>query len=194
VDEIRKRPRLWTIFLGGAIAVLIVQNILLVLKTQEQSRVIEDLNQTVSHLTQIKVGDSLSVFTAMDLDSSFIPVESLMREKKLLLLVFTTWCHYCKENMDEWNRLVKELAGERLEIVGISPDSIYKIRQYKSLVRVDFYVISLANDFGAMKKNKLLSFPKMVIVDTTGTVTRVWSGVLNEERRKAILDDIRRIL
>jgi peroxiredoxin len=140
------------------------------------------------------VGDSLSVFTAMDLDSSFIPVESLMREKKLLLLVFTTWCHYCKENMDEWNRLVKELAGERLEIVGISPDSIYKIRQYKSLVRVDFYVISLANDFGAMKKNKLLSFPKMVIVDTTGTVTRVWSGVLNEERRKAILDDIRRIL
>jgi len=194
MNPLKNRPRLPVTLLVLVIVVLMVQNFFLVTKTSEQRETIDQLNQQIDHFTQVKAGDSISSFIALNLDSSLAFIEPGMDSKRVLLLVFTTWCNACEQNMGQWNLLVNELSQQDVHILGLSPDSLYKIRDYSRRVSVSFPVYSVVNDFSVMKKHKLLSFPKTLLIDNMGVVLRVWSGILDDEKRQDITTAVKRRL
>ncbi|MDH4069345.1 MAG: thioredoxin family protein [Ignavibacteria bacterium] len=146
---------------------------------------IEELNRTIDHLTQIATGDTVRSFTALTEDSALVIVDPKIKDQKMLLLVFATWCKACKGNMHQWNLLADSLIGY-VNLVGLTSDSLFRIHQYKTEAQMRFETYSVAHDFNIMKRHKLLSFPKTILVDTTGIVLNVWTGTLSDPMRSHI--------
>jgi peroxiredoxin len=179
----KNRPHLWTLLFGVALVVLIVQNFLLVRKLDERMKEIESLRQALTSRNLMSEGDSISAFVALDLDSSLVRIIRPSQSEFRLLLVFTTWCHFCRENMDQWNWLVQETSGENVLIVGLSPDPLYKIKEYLMRVQLAFPVYSVSNDSSIMTKYRWMSFPQTILVDSAGMVMKISGGLLSTETR-----------
>jgi peroxiredoxin len=183
VTKEKHRPHLWAILFGVVFVVLMVQNFLLVRKNDERMKEIESLRQLLNSRNLMSEGDSVSSFVVLDLDSSLVTIIQPDQNKLKLLLVFTTWCHFCRENMDQWNWLVQETSGENVLIVGLSPDPLYKIKEYLMRVQLAFPVYSVSNDSSIMTKYRWMSFPQTILVDSAGMVMKISGGLLSTETR-----------
>jgi peroxiredoxin len=179
----KNRPHLWTLLFGVALVVLIVQNFLLVRKLDERMKEIESLRQALTSRNLMSEGDSISAFVALDLDSSLVRIIRPSQSEFRLLLVFTTWCHFCLENMAQWNQLVQETSSDNVLIVGVSPDPLYKIREYMIRVHPAFPVYSVSNDSSLLKRYEWNMFPQTILIDSAGVITRIAGGLLSSETR-----------
>jgi len=179
------RSRLLIILLCVVIVIMMVQNYFLVRKNDELVKRVERLIDETNRQAIMQGGDSVRPFAVMKLDSTFVVIDPTMKGKKLFL-VFTTWCHACLQNMPEWTKLLKEIPRGDLNIVGLSSDLPYKIKEYRSKVNLSFPVYSTANDSTMMKKYKLLLVPQTILMDSSGLVIKVWPGVLSNEAKEEI--------
>lgn len=190
METTKKRPRLVTILLVVVIVIMMVQNYFLVRKNDQNVKRVNALMEEINRLTLMNPGDSIHAFTALDMDSLFVVIDPSAENKKKLFLVFTTWCGACLQNMPQWNELLKGVSQKHVQVIGICPDPLYKIKEYRSTVNLSFPVYSIANDSSVMKKYKMLSVPQTILIDSSGLVVKVWPGVLendaSEEIKKAI--------
>ena len=178
----------WTLPLLITILIVMgVQNFFLVRKNENYLKQIKKLSADVDRLTLLTPGDSLHAFAALSEDSSYIVIDPGKGIHKKLLLVFTTWCHACLKNIDQWNQLAGEVSSATVEVIGLCPDSLGKLKAYKDQNNLQWPVFSLVPDSSTLRKYKFTSFPQTILLDSNGVVQGLWGGTLSDDTRREIV-------
>lgn len=115
-----------------------------------------------------------------------IPEVDWSKNGRTLVLAISTQCHFCKESSPFYRRLEKEV-GNGLKVVAVLPQSAAEAEQYlkDEGVHVDqVKQVSLGN-IG------IRGTPTLLLVDSKGIVTRVWSGRLLDQEQDQVLNALR---
>jgi thiol-disulfide isomerase/thioredoxin len=106
----------------------------------------------------------------------------------LVVNFFAEWCVNCIQEMPDFEAVSQELAGE-VGFLGISIDR----GSAEALALVD--ATGVTYDVGWDPGEELyahfrgLAMPTTAFVDASGTITRVWSGVLDAETLREKIDE-----
>jgi len=97
-----------------------------------------------------------------------------------VLFVFSTSCQYCKASLPAWKQIAAELAAsERVEVVGVSLDSVEATRRYLGKHGIDLPVVSLTNQrLQALYRAGIT--PQTLIVDGDGKVSYARIGAVTD--------------
>ena len=130
----------------------------------------------------LKTGDYFSLENLEPLSQDY----ELDVTKRQLVLVFNTTCHFCKQNLYWWNRIIEKNTDKDISIVGISLHSFEKTKAYVGENGLDFPIVCARNSKKFLRENKLNGVPTTLLRDQDGQVERVWRGLLSE----TIIDEI----
>jgi hypothetical protein len=170
--------------------IMMVQNYLLVKRSDEDAKTIARLKHSIYDAQVMTKGDSITSFAAWSLDSTRVIIEPRRGIEQKLFLVFTTTCQACLRNMPNWNQLSNVLSHSNVSLTGLCQDSIFKIHQYRRTNEIDFPVYSIVNDTIVQWKYKFQLFPQTVLTDSLGKVLKVWAGALTDSAMSAIKDSV----
>lgn len=104
-----------------------------------------------------------------------------------LVLAISTQCHFCKESTPFYRRLEQEV-GKRIKIIAALPQPVADAEQYLKGegVRVDQVKQISPMALGVR------GTPTMLLVNSGGVVTRVWSGKLPPEEQDQVLSILKK--
>jgi thiol-disulfide isomerase/thioredoxin len=115
---------------------------------------------------------------------------SQWRNTVLILNFWATWCEPCREEVPALLRVQAKYAANRVQVVGISIDSVDKVRQFADEFRVTYPLVigSIAViDVTRRLGNKAAGLPYTVVMDRSGRVVTTHLGAISEaELEKAI--------
>lgn len=103
---------------------------------------------------------------------------------------WATWCEPCREEVPALVRVQAKYAANGVQVVGISVDSVDKVRQFANEYRIEYplvigsiAVIEVTRRLG----NKAAGLPYTVVMDRSGRVVRTHLGAISEaELERAI--------
>ncbi len=97
-----------------------------------------------------------------------------------VLFVFSTSCEFYKASLPAWKRIAGELAGNaRVEVVGISVDSVEATRRYVAEHGIDLPVVSFTDRrLRALYRAEIT--PQTLIIDAEGKVSFTRTGAVTE--------------
>jgi peroxiredoxin len=179
---LKDRQELTTALLVLIVIVMMVQNYFLVRKNQDYSKRIERLSTELMATMVLSPGDSIQTFTALDLDSALVNLQFSNQKKPTLLFGFTTWCHACLENIPQWKSIEEKLAKDEIRIIGVCPDSVFKIKNYIAKTSLSLSAVSIVNDSLLADRLKLHSYPQTILIDREARVVRVMAGALSDDQ------------
>jgi len=112
------------------------------------------------------------------------------RNKVLVVNFWATWCEPCREEVPALIRVQAKYAANGVQVVGISVDSIDKVRQFANEYRIEYplvigsiAVIEVTRRLG----NKAAGLPYTVVIDRSGRVVKTHLGAISEvELERAI--------
>lgn len=112
------------------------------------------------------------------------------RDKVLIVNFWATWCEPCREEVPVLLRVQAKHASNGAQIVGISLDSVDKVRQFAIEYRIGYpllvgsmEIIDLTRRLG----NKAAGLPYTVVLDKSGRVVKTHLGGITEvELERAI--------
>jgi thiol-disulfide isomerase/thioredoxin len=105
------------------------------------------------------------------------------QDKVLILNFWATWCEPCRVEIPALLRIQAKYASNGVQVVGISLDSVDKVRQFATeysigypLVVGSIEVIDLTRELG----NKAAGLPFTVVLDRSGRVVKTRLGGISE--------------
>lgn len=105
------------------------------------------------------------------------------RDKVLIVNFWATWCEPCREEVPVLLRVQAKHASNGVQIVGISVDSVDKVRQFAIEYQIGYplvvgtmEVIDLTRRLG----NKAAGLPYTVVLDRSGRVVKTHLGGISE--------------
>lgn len=105
------------------------------------------------------------------------------RDKVLIVNFWATWCEPCREEVPVLLRVHAKHASNGVQIVGISVDSVDKVRQFAIEYQIGYplvvgtmEVIDLTRRLG----NKAAGLPYTVVLDRSGRVVKTHLGGISE--------------
>ena len=97
-----------------------------------------------------------------------------------LLFVFSTTCEFCKASLPAWKQIAAELAAnERVEVVGISIDSVEPTRRYLAEHGIELPVVSFIEP-RLLAMYRAGTTPQTLIIDADGRVGYSHLGAVTE--------------
>jgi len=103
--------------------------------------------------------------------------------KPSVLYVFSPTCHWCAKNLENIKKLYS-LKHANFEFVGISL-SPYNLQQYVSQTNFPMKVVESPAE-SDIKVLHLESTPETIVIDSSGTISKVWSGAYTSENSREI--------
>ena len=112
------------------------------------------------------------------------------RNKVLVVNFWATWCEPCREEVPALVRVQAKYAANGVQVVGISVDSVDKVRKFANEYRIEYplvigsiAVIEVTRRLG----NKAAGLPYTVVMDRSGRVVKTHLGAISEaELERAI--------
>ncbi len=101
--------------------------------------------------------------------------------------MFTTSCPACKENQAAW-RSIYDRIDPKVEVVGISLDSIEATRLYREEYNLPFEVVVAKDPSAFTTDYKVPTVPTTLHISREGRVRGVWRGVLDSARQMEVED------
>ena len=105
------------------------------------------------------------------------------RDKILVVNFWATWCEPCREEIPVLLRVQAKYASNGVQVVGISVDSVDKVRQFAReygigypLVIGSMEVIELTRRLG----NNAAGLPYTIVLDRSGRVVKTHLGAISE--------------
>ena len=103
--------------------------------------------------------------------------------KVLVVNYWATWCPPCREEMPGFSRLQDKLAAKGVQFVGISIDTVDKVKEFQQETPVNYPL--LMGEFGAMQTsielgNDRQAMPFTAVIDRQGRTAYVKLGRLAE--------------
>jgi peroxiredoxin len=92
----------------------------------------------------LPVGQAAPAFTLLEQDGKEVSLESLLKKGPVALVFHRSvdWCLYCKLQMTNLQRVYKEIEAAGGQVVGISYDSVDKLKRYAERSRITFPMLS----------------------------------------------------
>jgi len=112
------------------------------------------------------------------------------RDKILIVNFWATWCEPCREEVPALVRIQAKHASNGVQIVGISVDSVDKVRQFAAEYQVRYplmigsiEVMDLARRLG----NNAAGLPYTVVLDRAGRVVKTHLGGISESELESAI-------
>jgi thioredoxin-related protein len=102
-----------------------------------------------------------------------IPNEDWANNKKTLVLVLSTQCHFCSESAPFYQRLVTDSSGKNIHLAAVFPQSAGEGRDYLNKLGVTIADIQQAPSSFAVRGT-----PTLILLDDKGAVIESWTGKL----------------
>jgi thioredoxin-related protein len=103
-----------------------------------------------------------------------------------LVFALSTQCHFCKESAPFYRRLRQDLGGS-IKMIAVLPQSVAEAQQYLEAEGVRFDQVRQLAPAGVGVRGT----PTILLVDSRGIVSRVWTGRLQEEEEEQVLSVLR---
>ncbi len=132
-------------------------------------------------IRSIAAGDSLKPIAVRDLAGDAQTLDFADKDRDTLLLVFTTSCPACQENVSNWVE-VYERFHERFDVVGISVDEPEATQEYIVRNLVPYPVVVPTDVEGFPRRYGIPAVPHTLWLSPAGTVRQVWGGILSNEQ------------
>ncbi len=117
---------------------------------------------------------------------SRLPGVDWNKNGRTLVLAISTRCHFCTESVPFFRRLQKE-AGRSVRILAVLPQPVAEAEEY--LKGQDVHVDQVRQaDLGAIG---IHGTPTMLLVNSGGAVTKVWTGKLQPKEQDQVLSVLR---
>ena len=136
-------------------------------------------------LSDRSVAEAVAELMRLRLPDVFGKEQSLAqwRHKVLIVNFWATWCEPCQEEGPVLLRIQAKYASNGVQIVGISLDSVDKVRQFAIEYRIGYplivgsmQIIDLTRRLG----NKAAGLPYTVVLDRSGRVVKTHLGGISE--------------
>ncbi len=131
----------------------------------------------------LKPGEPLRGFQGTTPEGETRQLDSSNINGSTLILVFSVSCGICGENSLHRKKLLVDLAGSSVRVVGVTPDPANHIRGFLNANDLCLETLSVAGDSAVTKSNRWTVFPQTIVLDPDGRVVRIWAGLLDESRR-----------
>jgi len=165
----------WKFAISGCCLLLLAANIALIRQNRELKAQLSQPPPTMEAVPGSQVPD------LRGFDEQGKPLEVLYGKepRKTLVLVYSPACHFCDENWPKWFAVVPTLdpAAVRPVLVDVTATSTQAFLAAHHLAGVPVFV---QIDPRAALGYRFQLTPQTILVDSTGKVERVWTGVLND--------------
>ena len=105
------------------------------------------------------------------------------RNKVLIVNFWATWCEPCREEVPVLLRAQAKYAANGVQVVGISVDSVDKVRQFAIEYRIGYPLVVGSMDIIDLTRrlgNKAAGLPYTVVLDRSGRVVKTHLGGISE--------------
>ena len=177
--------KFFSIFLMVACAALAV---LVVLLAQQNRRLKTQLSTLLTPQMPpeaLKEGDILEPLALLDDGGNRVGINFDGLADRTLLLFFSPDCPACREAIPGWSALRNEYRSTA-RVTGIRLGA--GIEDAPNLP----FAVYTPEDGGQSLAGKIPFVPATVVLDETGTIERVWYGMLDEEKRGELVDILSR--
>jgi peroxiredoxin len=174
----------WSFAISGCCLLLLAANIAL----------IHQNNQLKARLAlpspQLEAAQGAQMPDLRGFDLAGKPVEVLYGKdpRKVLVLVYSPTCAFCNQNWPKWQAMITSLDRSAVRTVAVdvtSSSSDTFIQQHQLTGLPVFQKV----DPQATVDYRFQLTPQTILVDPTGKVEKVWTGVLND----STLNEIKRL-
>lgn len=95
----------------------------------------------------LAIGEHAPLFTLKDQNSRDVSLEALLKKGPVAVVFHRSvdWCMFCKLQMAQLQRILKEIDTAGGQVVGISYDSVEKLKPYANRSRITFPLLSDAD-------------------------------------------------
>jgi thioredoxin-related protein len=109
------------------------------------------------------------------------------RNGRTLVIAISTTCHFCKESEPFYRRLQQEV-GKGIKTVAVLPQPVNEAEQHLSGAGLHVDQVKQAE----LSNIGVRGTPTMLLVNSNGVVTRVWTGRLAPEQQEQALSVLKR--
>ena len=104
-------------------------------------------------------------------------------DRFLIVNFWATWCLPCREEIPVLLRVQAKHASNRVQIVGISVDSVDKVREFAIEYRIAYPLVMGSMDVIALTRrlgNTAAGLPYTIVLDRSGRVVKTHLGGISE--------------
>lgn len=158
--------------------ILLVINVLLVSQNKKLKSSVEKGGRSM----EIQPGTQLPAVTGVDLNGKPLTLEYGQDSRRTLLLVFSPACRFCKENMPNWEAIMGSVDKNSFRIAGISLME-NGLKEYLAQYGINDLPIVAEMDPKARAAYNLVLSPQTILIDSEGKAEKVWTGVIEGEKK-----------
>ncbi len=110
------------------------------------------------------------------------------RAERTIVMVFRSGCRFCTESMPFYQRLARHIqdSSRRVQLVGLTTDLLSQGKSY-----LDSFGLSVASLVSTKPESLGVSgTPTLLLVDSTGTIHRIWRGKLSASVEAEVLSEV----
>jgi len=164
----------WNIALVACCIVLLAINIALVRQNQQLKAQVSLPPPTM----QVSAGTKVPDLKGFDLGGKPVEVAYGQDPRKVLVLVYSPTCHFCDENWPRWWDLMSALDRNAVRPVAVDVTSS-STAVFLAEHRLNSIPMMNQVDPTARVNYHFQLTPQTILIDPTGKVEKVWSGVLD---------------
>jgi len=105
------------------------------------------------------------------------------QDKVVIVNFWATWCGPCREEIPVLLRVQAKHASNGVQVVGISIDSVDKVREFAIEYRIAYPLVMGSMDVIDLTRrlgNKAAGLPYTIVLDRTGRVVKTHLGGISE--------------
>ena len=175
------KSQLWSIIL---IVLVLVMGVEILFLVQENKKLREALSHSRGPVKILSPKENVPSLAGVNLKGEEFKL-SYPSSEITVLFFFSPDCPACEENLDFWKKLYQNHSSEKLRIFGATNSDRDKTEEFVKKFQLPFPVI-IVSDLSLLDKYKVEVVPQTMLIDTSGTVQKVWPGPLPENYRKEI--------
>jgi len=167
----------FTLLLYLAVIALAVEVVFLVIQNRRLRGRIAALYRQRETL---KEGEKVPAVDLLSLSGTLEKVSYGAGMPHRLLYVFNTRCPACQNTLQAWKQLAAEVQAS-IQIIGVANDSLTATVKYQREHSLN-YPVFVAADTLFKKQYKISFVPQTILLDSSGTVQGIWTGVLQDSQ------------
>jgi peroxiredoxin len=165
----------WNYVISGCCVLLLGLNIALVY----QNRELKSRLSVPPPVLQATAGAQMPDLKGFDPDGKPVALHYGNDQRQVLVLVFSPTCPFCEQNWPKWAEVIKSLDGSRVRPVGVDVTST-TTNDFDSQHAMAGMPVIAKVDPVARLDYRLQLTPQTILVDASGKVEKVWTGVLKD--------------
>ena len=158
---------------------LFIMNVLLIQQNKELKVQAQKRDRTL----ELKPGTELPAMVGMDMDENKSVLDYSQDMRKTLLFIFSPRCRACKENMPNWESMIKQLDKDSYRIVGVSLVES-GTKEYVASNKLGSIPVISELDAESRIAYSLALTPQTILINSEGRVEKVWTGRLSGQDKQ----------